>query len=341
MEPNIPPAYIQQQQSQEQVAEMNSIIHEIQAIYDANTPLFTKDAIRKVGDELALFQKGVLNSGEITLKGINGVDYKVFIDPPRHNSSRNQHIGGSTWIIIYHSIESLTTYTNGRFFFPQTAYLPMEITACTREMDYFPEHDEKPPILSTEDLHRAFQDVNRQFRISEYQERLKVALAALEIPFVLDKVVALALGPLIAGNQACDGNMIQHALVSVVHSSLLQRGILSAASRRYVQDPIYTQKDRDVLSSEGFTILDDPQAFLVLDESSILVSICPDNPVKQIVADICRPGIIIWDKGNDSYPATDPTSSRVARMIEEEYREVGFPYHEALSELVMYIRRPA
>lgn len=95
------------------------------------------------------------------------------------------------------------------------------------------------------------------------------------------------------------GGMIQHTLISALHSRLLQRGILSAESERYVQDPAYTQKDRDVLSPNGFTVLDDPQAFLLLDESSVLVSIGPDIPVKQIVADICRPGMIIWNRGNE------------------------------------------
>lgn len=175
----------------------------------------------------------------------------------------------------------------------------MEIAACTREIDFDPEYEDKSPVSSTEDLCRAFQDVEQKLRASEYQERLQVALNTLNVPFVLDKIVALALGPLILGPQVCDSGMIQHALASVLHSSLLQRGILSVTSKRYVQDPAYTQKDRDVLRPEGFTILDDPQAFLVLDESSIIVSINPDIPVKQIVADICRPGIIIWDKGKN------------------------------------------
>ncbi|KAI1776120.1 hypothetical protein F4818DRAFT_413106 [Hypoxylon cercidicola] len=283
------------------VEEMNSISREIQDLYDANTPLFTKDSIRKVGDKLDVFQKGTLDSGEITLKGINGVDYKVFIDPPYHNSSPNQHLGCSTWIIDYRSIQRFTTYRDRRSFYPREAYLPMVILACTREIEHNPKYEEKRPVFSTEGLSRVYQDAKRQWRTGEYQERLQMALATIEVPFVLNKVVALALGPLKLGSGICDASIDQHVLVSVIHSSLLQHGILSVTSERYVQDPAYTQMDRDVLSSEGFTVLNDPQAFLVLDESSILVSINPDIPVKQIVADICRPGIIIWDKHDSQW----------------------------------------
>ena len=47
-------------------------------MYDAGTPVFTKDSIRKIGEELKHFQNGEHNNGaKITLKGINGVDYEL------------------------------------------------------------------------------------------------------------------------------------------------------------------------------------------------------------------------------------------------------------------------
>lgn len=120
-------------------------------------------------------------------------------------------------------------------------------------------------------------------------------LATIEIPFTLTKVIALALGTLIIESQVRERTVLQHALVSALHSTLVQRGMLSVSSERFVQDPAYTQRDRDILHSAEFTVLDDPQAFLELDESSVLVSICPNPPVEDIVADLCRPGLIIWN----------------------------------------------
>jgi hypothetical protein len=175
----------------------------------------------------------------------------------------------------------------------------MIITACTREIDPWPDDENDLYVSSTKELREAFYEMERKWKMSEYYEQLQAALAAVKTPLVLDKVIGVALGPLILRTVNGD-SIIQHALISAIDSILHQRGVLSASSKRYVQDPIYTQQDRDVLCSAGFTVLDDPQAFLTLDDSSVLVSIDPDIPVKQIVVDICRPGIIIWLKKRDS-----------------------------------------
>lgn len=77
---------------------INSICWDIQAMYDAGTPVFTKDNIRKVGKELERFQKGEHNNGaNKTFKGINGVDYELFVDPPISQRGENEHVGGATW----------------------------------------------------------------------------------------------------------------------------------------------------------------------------------------------------------------------------------------------------
>lgn len=48
---------------EDRVSRINSIIHEIQTIYDAGTPFFTEDNMRKVGEELQRFQKGERENG--------------------------------------------------------------------------------------------------------------------------------------------------------------------------------------------------------------------------------------------------------------------------------------
>ncbi|KAI0836809.1 hypothetical protein F5Y06DRAFT_95046 [Hypoxylon sp. FL0890] len=317
------------------VSQMKLIFHEIQTIYDAGTPIFTKDNIRKVGEELQHFQKGERNNGgKIILKGINGVDYEVFVEARSHEPQReNEHLGGSKWMISYRSIRSLTTYADARFFDLQSAYLPMRIVAPVRLLGDDPEY-KKPPAPPAEDF-STYQAIETQWRISQHYERLREILATIEIPFTLTKVIALALGPLILGLQVCKRHVLQHALVSAVHSTLVHRGILSVSSKQYVQDPAYSQRDRGILHSAGLTVLDDPQALLELDESSVLVCINPDMPVKDIVADICRPGIIIWSRGG----CGSLLSSRVKAMIEKEYFEIGFPHHECFGELVILIRK--
>ncbi|KAI3323079.1 hypothetical protein HD806DRAFT_497860 [Xylariaceae sp. AK1471] len=315
-------------------AQANSIFHDIQTIYDAGTPFFTKENIRKVGEELQHFQNGEQNDGgKIILKGINGVDYEVFVKPPTRDPPReNEHLGSSKWKIIYDSIDSLTTYRGAHLFDIQSAYLPMRICAPIILLGDNPEY-RKPPAPPEEDF-STYQAMERQWKTSQHYERLQGMLAAIEIPFTLTKVIALALGPLVLGSQVCKGHVLQHALVSALHSTLVQRGILSISSERYVQDPAYTQRDRDILHSAGLNVLDDPQAFLELDKSSVLVCINPEIPVKDIVADICRPGIIIWNRGRKT-----PLSPRVKNMTENEYFEMEFPDHECYRGLVMLIRK--
>ncbi|KAI2620767.1 hypothetical protein GGS26DRAFT_570730 [Hypomontagnella submonticulosa] len=330
------PEQRQYKEDREQEARLVLLVREIQTIYDAGTPIYTKDAIRKVGDELKLFKNGEPGPREITLPGLNGVDYKY--SPIRHLPTAEDW----KWVICYSSIEGLTFWQYAPSFHLQIAHLPMRITTSHLWNPHQP-HCKKAPVPSTEDVHRAFQDTERQWKASEYQDKLQETLASLKIPFALDKVIGFALGPLSLEFPIDHRRIIQHALISVLHSTLLQRGSSSKTFQRYVQDPWYTQKDKDVLSSEGFTILDDPEAFLTLDNSSILVSINPNVPVKQITADICRPGIIIWAKAKSldeiPKPCTDPDSSRVSKMIEEEYYEVDFPCHESFLGLGMYIRK--
>ncbi|KAI0470383.1 hypothetical protein F4859DRAFT_486577 [Xylaria cf. heliscus] len=336
-----------QQKHDERVAQMKCIIHDIRNIYNANTPLFTKEAIRKAGEQLESCRKGALGGRNVVLQGINGIDYESIICPPPVQdtpdpTNKEQHVEEWTWVISYKSIERLTNVTNVNYFPPETAYLPMVITTCTMEISPHHPIEDGVYVSSTEELREAFCQIERNWRMSEHYEQLQAALAAVKTPLGLDKVIGVALGPLILRRLVNHKSIIQHSLISALHSILLRSGVLSASSKCYVQDPIYTQQDRQVLGSTEFTVLDDPQAFLMLDNSSVLVSIYPNVPVKQIVADICRPGIIIWPRRfNVSYPITDPNSSRVDEMLEKDYYELDFPFHESFGNLVMYIRKVA
>ncbi|KAJ8129740.1 hypothetical protein O1611_g3894 [Lasiodiplodia mahajangana] len=70
---------------------INSICQEIQAIYDAGTPVFTKDSIRKVGEELKRFQNRERDdSAKVKFRGINGIDYEVFVKPPLSEREREE-----------------------------------------------------------------------------------------------------------------------------------------------------------------------------------------------------------------------------------------------------------
>lgn len=146
-------------------------------------------------------------------------------------------------------------------------------------------------------LQRNFQDTIQKWEGERHPQQLQTALTAISRQLALDKVVAFACGSLGRFSEISYRSMTQHALLLTLRSCLPQ-GIGSC----YIQDPAYTQVDKDILEEVGFQVVDDPGLFLMADEFSIVVSVCPNIPVKQIITDICRPGIIIWDKTSLPYP---------------------------------------
>ncbi|KAI1345893.1 hypothetical protein F5Y01DRAFT_320293 [Xylaria sp. FL0043] len=345
---------------------MDSTALEIKKHYDAGGPLFTRDAIRRISKHLGAIQ-GIPphTSLDINLTGINGYAYQITIGGDHFLRPTGEDL---KWVVFYRSIQSLTVHTDRKFRCPESAWLSLGIEACARVLE--PPPDEQNRLL------KGYKHIEREWEASRAYGKLQKAFSTIKTRVVLDKLIAVALGPLAFGEQQWDPSIIQHAqwqqstsqhsqwpqlttqyahskqsiiqhaLVSAIRSNLLQRGIMSASSKLYVQDRSYTQVDRSVLSSTGFKVVSDPDAFLMLDDSSVLVSIDPCIPVKQIVADICRPAIIIWNKArNDEdslgFYCTDPTSPRVDKMLKKEYKEFEFPVHESYPDLVMYVRKTA
>jgi hypothetical protein len=67
----------------------------------------------------------------------------------------------------------------------------------------------------------------------------------------------------------------------------------------FAQDPIYHEIDQSILKQHSIITVEDPQGFLLAESSSVIVSISADAPVKQIITDISRPAMIIWDRVED------------------------------------------
>ncbi|KAI0814569.1 hypothetical protein GGR55DRAFT_675863 [Xylaria sp. FL0064] len=345
---------------------MDSSALEIKNHYDAGIPLFTKNAIRRIGQQLGAIQEIPPHTSlNLTLEGIDGNEYQTTVGGGHLLHTTR---GDLKWVIVYRSIQSLTVHQDREFRSPETAYLSLGIEACARVLE--------PSLECGDWLLNRWKHVEREWQASKAYKKLHKTFPTIKPRLVLDKLVAVALRPLAFGEQHWDPTLIQHAhsqesmtqpsqwqqstiqdahsqqsmvehvLVSAIRSNLLQLGIMSASSKLYVQDRAYTQVDRSVLSSTGFNIVNDPDAFLMLDDSSVLVSVDPAIPVKQIVADICRPAIIIWNKArNDEdllgFYCTDPTSPRVDKMLKKEYKDFEFPVHKDYPDLVMYVRKTA
>ncbi|KXH27139.1 hypothetical protein CNYM01_10351 [Colletotrichum nymphaeae SA-01] len=135
----------------------------------------------------------------------------------------------------------------------------------------------------------------------------------------------------------------------------------------YSQEPEYSPECRVLLNQMGIRVLDGHRGFLEVDDKTLIFSIKPAVPVKQIITELARPAMIIWDamggdERNDdernpdkwqlltengerlwhSPFGVDPDSSRTRKMLGEEYLACPFLGDRLnFGQLDIHIRRSA
>lgn len=142
-----------------------------------------------------------------------------------------------------------------------------------------------------------FQARMRSWETTESCKRLRSVLASKSVPCTISKIVGFACGPVSSNPEdplTCRSSF-QHALMLTMREVLgKEKG--NSEMICYAQDPAYTDVDKCILMETGITVLDDPEAFLVVDESTVVFSCSPNVPVRQIISDITQPAIMIWDR---------------------------------------------
>lgn len=147
-----------------------------------------------------------------------------------------------------------------------------------------------------------FQRAKRSLEASELFGQIRSALTSAAIPPVIRKIVALACSTTTGAGDGSSRSMAHHALALLLADFLGSEcasgshSIGDGGIQCYAQDPVYTLVDEQVLREAGFAVIDDPRAFLEVDEASVVIAISADIPVRQIIADIARPAIMILDK---------------------------------------------
>ncbi|KAJ5720415.1 uncharacterized protein N7483_008349 [Penicillium malachiteum] len=141
--------------------------------------------------------------------------------------------------------------------------------------------------------------------------------------------------------------MIQHAVALT-----MARFCGNEMGSLFAQDPDYSESSEEILSKKDFQIVGRHGAggFAEIDDDSIVISAFPNAPVKQMIADLARPVLIISrgysffnEKGK---PFADADSPRTRDMwvdydtycIPVDHNEVEMRL--ALQGLQLYHRRP-
>ena len=175
-------------------------------------------------------------------------------------------------------------------------------------------------------------------------------------PDSLNKIVCFGLGDFTASDRGFGGFQArcntQHAAVETIAKLLRKKREIIC----YAQDPGYNDNDKEMLRSIGITPIDDPRGFLEVDSNTLVISICPNVPVKQIITDLHPPGAMLWNtvlseaqeraiwgsSGDmSSEYCTDPDSSRVRTLI-QQYQQEKFQCtgsEEQFGDLTIYIRK--
>ncbi|KAK4033538.1 hypothetical protein C8A01DRAFT_19539 [Parachaetomium inaequale] len=339
-------------------AEIQALCAPINAIYDSGTPLFTKAAIRNLVRQID--ESGVrrVQTEPLSLKfSIAGIDGRVVEIPlqlgvklpvPLHWPPREDGsvLTDAILSVDFRPADQLTSISSIHVtdFNPSKAFLT--ITVNVLPVPVLPATGEVVP-LSPVRLAPETRAILQQEKVKwdasaacrELVATLQGVADAGRLPRV-GKVVAFACHSLSMAEGAGRVAM-EHALVLSIRD-FFARHDPTTTVRCYAQDPVYQDVDREVLGELGMTVLDNPRGFLEVDESAAVFSLAPNVAVRQIVADIAKPALMIWNKSSSKLTRqnrSDNISPRVEDMI-KDYTEFPFPSELAGfgSSLAIYVR---
>ncbi|KAJ5729664.1 uncharacterized protein N7483_004172 [Penicillium malachiteum] len=322
----------------------------INALYESGVPFFAKKAFQDVVDQLDSHPTA---GDEIITKDLTGASlkWKVRLGLSKElcvrddeNNWNEQEFTFSQCALTYNPKERLIRdLDHDKIDVPDWAYAPISLIHSVDRPDKESETRKwipTAPIGEREDVAHDFQEKSEAWEKSETCENFKSILRSVVSNHEIDNIIGFACGSIaLEANEQC---AVQTALLLTVRNWLKERD----QDKRipcYLQDPMNTDVDREVLADWDVEILDDPRGWLKVDERSVVLSVAPNVPVKEIIADIARPAIAIWFKvpDKDEY-STDPSTSRVRTMM-ADYDIFEFePTVDGLHGNVMiYIRKSA
>lgn len=175
---------------------------------------------------------------------------------------------------------------------------------------------EGPPVPSPDSLEKYFQGIRKQWEGTKQLEALKKILEDKDdrIPRRIDKVIGFGFGRMVIpdddnDDESKDKSAFLHALILSIRDILQPKRDYLCKIDCFSEAGSYTSADEAVLQDSGVTTLTNPEGLLKVDISSVVVSSSPDMPVRQIVADISRPAVLIWQRawhmGDDGRPVNE------------------------------------
>lgn len=181
-------------------------------------------------------------------------------------------------------------------FSPALAFCPLRITYYIREVGEKPTSNLDP---SLDALQTAFETGRREWETSDDCSRLCCAVEGAPTLAGINKIVAFACSSMCYPSvESQKRSITQHAAILTFRDLMHSKKPTGSDTdiQCFAQDPDYTDTDKRFLQRAGITVLDDPRGFCGVGDKRIVLSVSPDVPVRQVVIDITRPAIMIWDR---------------------------------------------
>ncbi|KAL5338627.1 hypothetical protein BJX70DRAFT_366300 [Aspergillus crustosus] len=326
--------------------------------YNAGRPLFPRSSLQSIRDEL----KKPLAQGDFIY--IEGFDGEMYQHPVRIGVSKDYYPSFSAsddkegsvqedkierWVlstpcIYYTGYESLIRDLDDDL---TRAYCPILIAHVMTRCGEVAEE-----VENVEGAIKSFDTTLRGWEGSETWREIKDTLIRLDLTYKIPKIIGMACGEFTITSRS-EGSprssrrsAVQNAFLVTLSTLLQESGLGTTSVACYAQDPAYSPTDQAVLQSHGIEVVDDPDGFLRIDDTSLVFSCSPNICVKQIVTEIARPTILIWCSVDTTQPAsrtTDPDSPRVREMIQKEYDVFPFPEDDRddFTTMAIYVKKAA
>lgn len=274
--------------------------------YNAGRLLYPLETLQSIKDQL---QKPLKQGDLIYVKGFDGEVYGwlVRIGEVQERYARDEdNVDEDGWPIEnkekkeewvfcsakvhYTSYESLKNYLEWD---TSRAYCPIGIAHLMVRKD---QEAEAVSHVDVEAGLESFKGILEEWEGGDTWRGIKSTLLTLDLRCKIPKVIGMACGRFTAtkGYKGCKRSAVQHALLVLLKRALQESNLGTEEVTCYAQDPVYSPTDQAVMKESGIKVVDDPEGFLQMDDSSLVFCCSPNICVKQIMADMARPAIVIW-----------------------------------------------
>ncbi|KAL3474629.1 hypothetical protein BJX99DRAFT_260229 [Aspergillus californicus] len=323
--------------------------------YRAGRPFFPRDSLQSIRDQL---QRQLSNGDLILVKGFDGLtneftvrtgdsketyDWDTDGNNPEAEPKKVIRVFGAPQI-YYTSYEGLKRNLEWSL---SRAYLSIGIAHLLLETDGSDESAEAEAVEVDAGV-ESFNAILGEWEASDAWKEIKTTLLSLDLQSKIHKVVGMASGWFTATStfKGSKRSAIQNALLVTLKKALQESHLGTDDVPCYAQDPAYSKTDDAVLAKSGVEVVEDPEGFLQIDDNSLVFSCSPNICVKQIVAEIARPLVLIWcevEEEEPKVPTTDPNSPRVREMIATEYDKLPFPDDDNtyFTSMAIYVKKEA